>query len=222
MIDLSTWNLTIPQGTPALTIATPTLVKGFKDTYFHSDTGTLFFWVPVSGSTSTGSDYPRSELRETNADGSLHNWQYGAADNYLRASVVVNQVPSVGKVVIGQIHVFGSSAPMLKLEYQYKDKTANGNIVAKLRTSPDDVDGTVITIATGVKLGTRFAYTLHLSKTGDLSINVADMVYTTRISSKWAPAALYFKAGAYISDNTGYATEGGMVTFYTLAISHIP
>lgn len=220
MIDLSTWNLTIPQGTPALTIATPTLVKGFKDSYFHSDTGTLFFWAPVTGSTSTGSDYPRSELRETNPDGSLRNWLYSAADNEMKATLMVNQVPSVGKVVIGQIHVFQGSAPMLKLEYQYKDKTGDGNIVAKLRVLPTDADGTVITLATGIKLNTRFAYSLHLTKAGELAINVADKIYTTRLNSKWANTQFYYKAGAYISDNTGYASEGGMVTFYSLAVTH--
>lgn len=222
MIDLSTWNLSIPEGTPALTIATPVLVKGFKDSYFHSDTGTLFFWAPVTGSKTASAIYPRSELRETFANGAVHNWPYTAADNYLRATLMVNQVPSTGKIVIGQIHVFNSNEPMLKVEYQYKEKTADGNVVAKLRQSPADADGAVITIATGVKLNTRFAYVLHLAKDGTLSVTVADKTYVVKIDAKWSTAAFYYKAGAYVQDNTGYATEGGAVTFYSLAITHTP
>ncbi|WP_213878493.1 polysaccharide lyase family 7 protein [Pseudomonas sp. dw_358] len=222
MIDLSTWNLSIPEGTPALTIATPVLVKGFKDAYFHSDTGTLFFWAPVTGSKTANAIYPRSELRETNANGTVHNWTYGAADNYLRASLMINQVPSTGKIVIGQIHVFNSNEPMLKVEYQYKEKTADGNVVAKLRLSPADADAAVITIASGVKLNTRFPYIIHLAKDGTLSVTVADKTYVVKIDTKWSTAAFYYKAGAYVQDNTGYATEGGAVTFYNLAITHTP
>jgi hypothetical protein len=222
MIDLSTWNLSIPEGTPAVTIATQALVGGFKDAYFRASNGTLFFWAPVTGTRSANATYPRTELRETYANGALRNWQYGAADNTLSASLTVGQVPSTGKVVIGQIHVQNSNEPLLKVEYQYKEKTANGNIVAKVRFSPDQTESTVITIASGVKLSTRFNYVIHLSKTGVLDVTAAGFSYTTRISTQWAPAPLYYKAGAYVQDNTGYTSEGGMVTFYALAIAHKP
>lgn len=36
MIDLATWNLTIPVGTPAKVIDTPRLVDGYSDNYFRS------------------------------------------------------------------------------------------------------------------------------------------------------------------------------------------
>ena len=48
MIDLATWNLSVPVGNPPYTVETAKLVDGFKDQYFHSDTGTLFFWTPVT------------------------------------------------------------------------------------------------------------------------------------------------------------------------------
>ena len=50
MIDLATWNLSVPVGNPPATITTPRLLNGYKNNYFHSDTGTLFFWAPVTGS----------------------------------------------------------------------------------------------------------------------------------------------------------------------------
>ncbi|MBA4682992.1 MAG: polysaccharide lyase family 7 protein, partial [Pseudomonas sp.] len=36
MIDLSTWNLTIPVGVPAAVISTPVLAGGYQDHYFQS------------------------------------------------------------------------------------------------------------------------------------------------------------------------------------------
>ena len=97
MIDLATWNLSIPEGAPPATIQTSQLVQGFKNQYFNSDTGTVFFWVPVTGATTANAIYPRSELRETYADGRLRNWTYPEADNFLHAGLRVSQVPSTGR-----------------------------------------------------------------------------------------------------------------------------
>jgi len=220
MIDLSTWMLSVPEGTPATTISTPTLVAGFKDQYFHSDTGTLFFWAPVTGTVTESAIYPRCELREANADGSVHNWQYSAADNTLRATLAVNEVPSSGKVVIGQIHVYGSNTPLLKVEYQYKAKTQTGNIVAKVRYHVTDDEPTVIQVATGVPMNTKFSYLIHLSPGGTLSVDTAGYKWEDQISATWKASQLYFKAGVYTQDNTGDVNEGGTVTFYKLNAGH--
>ncbi|MHC8333986.1 polysaccharide lyase family 7 protein [Pseudomonas sp. LB3P25] len=220
MIDLATWNLSIPEGSPPATIETPQLAQGFNDKYFNSDTGTLSFWVPVTGSKTANAIYPRSELRETYSDGTVRNWQYSAADNILRASLTVNQVPSTGKIVIGQIHNKDSNNPMVKLEYQYKTSASTGNIVAKVRMRPDDEEGQVITIATGVPLNQNFSYMIHLSPKGALGISAAGNNWRTTIDPSWKTKPLYFKAGAYVQDNTGYPTEGGKVTFRMLEIHH--
>jgi hypothetical protein len=220
MVDLATWNLSIPEGSPPKTIETPRLVDGFKDKYFKAESGTVFFWAPVTGAKTENAVYPRSELRETYRDGTLRNWLYPAADNQLRATLAVNQVPSSGKIVIGQIHAKDSTKPMVKLEYQYKDHSSTGNIVAKVRMRPNDSEGRVITIATGVKLNRSFSYLIHLSPKGALGISAAGYQWDTDISAKWRDKPLYFKAGAYVQDNTGYTSEGGKVTFSKLDIDH--
>ncbi|MDR6959950.1 hypothetical protein J2W43_003950 [Pseudomonas brassicacearum] len=221
MIDLSTWNLSIPEGSPPATIETSQLVQGFQAPYFHSDSGTVFFWAPVTGATTANAIYPRSELRETYSNGTLRNWLYPAADNKLAATLAVSQVPSTGKVVIGQIHAKDSTSPLVKLEYQYKTYSSTGNIVAKVRMRPDDETGQVITIATGIKLNQSFSYLIHLSPAGVLTINGAGYQWSSPISSTWSDKPLYFKAGVYVQDNTGYPTEGGTVTFSLLDIDHI-
>ncbi|WP_133750703.1 polysaccharide lyase family 7 protein [Pseudomonas sp. LP_7_YM] len=218
MIDLATWNLSEPVGTPAVTISTPTLTSGYEDGYFRSG-DTLFFWAPVTGSKTDNAIYPRTELRETYANGTAHNWMYSQADNYLRAALSVDQVPSSGKIVIGQIHCYGSTEPLFKLEYQYKDKTKTGNIVGKFRLTPTS-EPQVIQIATGVLLKERFSYVIHLTPAGDLSVDAHDMQWSAKLDASWSTRQLYFKAGVYVQDNTGYTSEGGAATFYKLQISH--
>ncbi|WP_408005420.1 polysaccharide lyase family 7 protein [Pseudomonas huanghezhanensis] len=150
MIDLATWNLSIPVGTPATIIDTPSLLNGYEDGYFRSGS-TLFFWAPVTGSKTENAMYPRTKLRETNANGSVKNWAYSQADNFLRAALEVDQVPSTGKIVIGQIHCYGSTEPLIKLECQYKEKLGTGNLVVKFRLTPTS-EPEVIQVATGVLL----------------------------------------------------------------------
>jgi hypothetical protein len=220
MIDLATWNLSVPVGSPPATIDTPRLVDGFKDQYFNSNNGTLFFWAPVTGSKTENAIYPRTELRETYSNGTLHNWTYPSADNLLRATLAVNQVPSSGKIVIGQIHAYESTKPLVKVEYQYKTTSKTGNIVAKVRIRPDDDEGRVIIIAENVPLNKQFSYLIHLSPGGALGIAAAGSHWASAISKTWRDKPLYFKAGVYTQDNTGYTSEGGKVTFYKLDIDH--
>ena len=220
MIDLATWNLSVPVGSPPYTVETSKLVNGFKDQYFHSDTGTLFFWSPVTGSKTENAIYPRTELRETFSNGTLRNWYYPDADNTLRATLAVNKVPSSGKIVIGQIHAYDSQKPLIKLEYQFKEKTQTGNIVAKVRMRPDEDESRVIIVASNVPLEKSFTYVINLNKAGLLSVYAADSEWNERIGAAWAAKPLYFKAGAYVQDNSGDSKEGAKVTFAKLDIDH--
>jgi hypothetical protein len=220
MIDLGTWNLSIPVGSPPATIETKQLIQGYDGKYFKSGSSNVSFWVPVTGSKTANAIYPRTELRETWSNGTLHNWYYPDADNFLRAKLKVIQVPSSGKIVIGQIHVYESTQPLLKVEYQYKDATHMGNIVAKVRFHPKDKKARVITIAEDVPLNETFNYVIHLNKAGLLSVTARGMVWNDRISATWSKQQLYFKAGVYCQDNTGYTSEGGKAMFFNLDTDH--
>ncbi|MBX8485874.1 polysaccharide lyase family 7 protein [Pseudomonas cichorii] len=220
MIDLGSWNLSIPVGSPPKTVETSQLRQGYDGKYFESHSGYIFFWSPVTGTRTENAKYPRSELRETWSDGTLHNWLYPDADNFLNATLEVNQVPSSGKIVIGQIHAYDSTEPMLKVEYQYKKKTQTGNIVVKVRKRFDDDESKVIKIVEGVPLNEKFKYIIHLSPGGELSVSAKDVNWSTSISSSWKTKPLYFKAGVYTQDNSGYSNEGGKATFYNLDIDH--
>jgi hypothetical protein len=218
MIDLSTWNLTIPVGTPARVIETPRLVDGYSDSYFHAG-NTLFFWAPVTGGTTSKSEFPRSELRETYKGGELRNWTYPEADNRLTASLSVNQVPSEGRVVIGQIHIYKGKGPLLKVEYVYDRARKAGSVIVNYRLKPGSAD-TKVVLAENVALNERFTYEVRLSSRGNLQVISQGSQMGKQLSKSWQGKQLYFKAGVYTLDNTGYKNEGGQVTFYKLEAKH--
>jgi hypothetical protein len=218
MIDLENWNLTIPEGTPARVIETSRLVNGYSDKYFRPGE-TLFFWAPVTGSSTSKSEFPRSELRETFKDGKLRNWTYPEADHRLQARLTVEKVPSSGRIVIGQIHRYQDDGPLLKVEYLYDHSRRTGRVVAKYRLKPQSDDSEVV-VAEDVDLQEKFSYDVRLSSAGYLNVASQDAEWGRQLSTSWKNKKLYFKAGAYTLDNTGYSTEGSRVIFERLSVRH--
>ncbi len=228
MLDLTTWNLTVPVHHSATLIETARLNNGYQSQYFrrHPD-GSVALWVPVHGSRTEDAHYPRTELRETQQDGRLSYWFYTSADNYLSAVLAVNQVPSRNKVVVGQIHsqdeIGSENDPLLKLQYHYRQGT--GRIEALIRKYPGDRQSENIVLMDKVGLNDRFGYDIRLTPSGQLRIIVSrtgdhNTIYKRQLSGRWSRQHLYFKAGAYIQDNQGGKMEGGRVTFYWLNTVH--
>ena len=82
-----------------------------------------------------------------------------------------------------------------------------------------------ILLAENVQLGERFGYDLRVTPSGRIGISVSSTEgdagsYYRQLSSSWDTQYLYFKAGAYIQDNSGPDSEGGRVTFYHLNSLH--
>ena len=62
--DLSHWKLQLPDAS-ATEVSAAELVAGFTNSFFYSDPdGTMVFSCPVTGGTTSGSTFPRCELRE--------------------------------------------------------------------------------------------------------------------------------------------------------------
>lgn len=218
MIDLSTWNLTLPVETPALTVATaamPTL----QTAYFTNTGDKIVFWAPVTGSVSGMSEYPRSELRETLADGKARNWLYNSGLNTLKGTLSVNQIPSNGRVVVAQIHAKNAAAPLLKVIYRYANGI--GNIDLEYRVNPGDSKSPVAYTVPNVPLNKAFAYAIQMNKLGKLTVLINNAGPQIQLASSWYGYPFYFKAGVYTLDNTGPTTEGGKVTYTRLQVSHL-
>ncbi len=113
--DLTHWNLLSPvpdtDSTHPLEISTAWLNSGFKHVdpadctakYFYRDGSTMVFKTPYDGAHS-GTGGPRSELRETNPDGSEHNWIPGSGGTHILKGKCRVDVAGDGKIAIGQIH----------------------------------------------------------------------------------------------------------------------
>lgn len=217
MIDLSTWNLTVPMGTPATTIAT-TLVKTYKNPYFTNNGSSIVFWAPVTGSHSGASDFPRSELRETTTKGQDRSWLYTSGTNTLKGTLAVNQVPSTGKVIVAQIHAKNAPSPLVKLQYRWENGI--GNVDVTYRFNPGDEKSPITYTLKNVPLNKQFNYTLQINNAGIVTVLINGAGYQTKLAPTWASYLFYFKAGDYTLDNTGYPTEGGKVTYYSLVATH--
>src|SRR5881396_935706 len=108
--DLSHWKVTLPDA-DASEIGPDQLQAGFTNEFFHTGPdGAMIFWCPVTGGVTRLAIYPRCELRELmDPDNQSRNWT-GYGTNILNAQCRVTQIPSSGRVIIGQIHSFTGNA----------------------------------------------------------------------------------------------------------------
>ena len=206
-------------GTSA-SITAAQLVAGYSNAwYFYTaPDGAMTFWAFVLGATTSGSSYPRSELREQISPPlNSSNWvPYGV--HLLSAQCRVTQVPSTGKVIIGQIHCYtGNARPLLKLQYE------SGVIAALVKTN-SNFDPDYKLYFQNVGLSNLINYQIKIENglvtTTVNGSNQAVNVFLT--DPDWATNGLYFKAGSYCQDNVGDTNEGSRVAFYMLDRSHAP
>jgi hypothetical protein len=228
-LPLARWELQEPVGSPGspTTIANTALESGFHDSYFYTDPvdGAMTFWDPENGVTTRSSNYPRSELRELDANAAEANWP-AAGTNVLSATVAVDAVPD--HVCVGQIHVGAalqpglapSTKPLLEL-YSY----ANGDIVVGIERDPITGSQADTTLA-NVPLGTKFRYTIALTSDGVgggmIAIAVGAVRRTFPMPSGFAGYGLYFKAGDYDQTAGTDPAVGARVKFYALDVVHTP
>ncbi|MFE2506980.1 polysaccharide lyase family 7 protein [Streptomyces naganishii] len=217
--DLSTWQLQEPVGSPGAPTTIPSSrlqgAHGYQDAYFYTDTrdGAMTFWAPEKGVTTPNSHYARSELRETNRDGSPANWPLSGAH---RLSATLRVVSVTSNVCVGQIHLGtggSSTKPLLELYYH-----ANGDIVLGTENSPS---GGQTPHAVGhVPVGRTWSYTIAVSggDTVDLTVDGSTTHYS--IPSSFKQYKQYFKAGSYNQSSSDSTTKGARVAFYRLDVSH--
>ncbi len=217
--DLSRWKITLPIDdfggvTGEATEVKQPLLASYTSEFFYTGTdGAMVFWCPVAGATTTSATAPRTELREliSGTDATV-NWTLNGTHT-LRAQCRVTQQPNTGSVIIGQIHGYPSPR-LVKLQYD------NGLIQAYIKNSFS---------ASG---DTKFSWTVSTNAALDYEIKVVDGVVFITVNgvtrsldllasdSTWGTIAYYFKAGAYLMDNSGPNTEGGRVSFYQLSATH--
>jgi hypothetical protein len=215
--DLTHWKLTLPlAGAPEISAALLTAGYSNASFFYTGPAGEMVFWCPVTGGTTSGSSYPRSELREMlNPTDSKVNWT-GHGTHSLDAQCRVLRTPSTGKVIIGQIHGYsGNAYPLIKLQY------FNGLIDALVKHSPNSSTDTHYYFM-NVGLSNLITYQIKVAD-GLLSMTVNGSNRAVNIfqtDPDWANQTMYYKAGNYCQDNAGDSTEGSLVVFEQLSVSH--
>jgi hypothetical protein len=209
LIDLSNWYLTLPigqDGDPDQ-IHQPQLAT-YSGPNFHLDQAKdgVVFQANAGGVTTSGSEYPRSELREMS--GANHaSWSDTKGTSTMMVREAFTRLPPVKPEVVGaQIHGAKHDIVLIRLDGQ--------QLVAEYGT-----DSKRITIDPAYKLGTPFNLEMTAAD-GHIKIfyngkQAADIALT---GSGW-----YFKAGAYVLSNPDQGDSpnaDGQVVIYSLRVQH--
>jgi hypothetical protein len=202
-IDFHIWSLQQPDGS---TISSSQLVSGYSSPYFYvaSDGGQAFM-DPKTGSTTSGSSHPRSEMREVTTSGSNAAWSWTGTNTMTNtAAVTLQGGGSSGKTTIGQIFNSTDSIPLVELEYEATPNSKGGNF--RLLYEEAKGAGTYTDLSTTASLGSQFTYQMSLSGgVATVSIN-GTQVFSKKPS--FSGKKFYFKCGDY--DQT--ATSGSVTT----------
>ncbi len=231
--NLNHWYIQFPTSGGSLTCSggsvdsatTTQLINGYTNApYFYTGSdGAMVFWAPINGATTSGSSYPRSELRELlNTNDTSVDWTpYGT--HILDAQVKVLQVPtSTKKVIIGQIHGYsGAALPTVKVEF------GNNTVYATVKTNSNDDGSDFVFPSVSSALSNSITYEIKLvnglvsivinNKTNSMNIFQTDPNYTNETQ--------YFKAGDYCqadSCSNPANADGARVAFYALTRTQAP
>lgn len=212
IIRLTDWKLTIPAGEDddATEIDQPKLATFQDPRFFHVDptrTGVVFH-AGVRGVTTSGSDYPRTELREMVDGGRKEaSWSNKRGTHVLLLQQAITSLPKKKpEVVAAQIHDDEDDVLMVRL---------NGS---RLIVETDQ-DGDIGTLDPDYVLGTKYTLTISADHSG---IRVTYNNSRT-ILYKYTGDKMYFKAGCYTQSNEDHDEPKGSygeTVIYALGVQH--
>jgi hypothetical protein len=220
ILDLSNWKVNLPiddtggQAGSSVEIDQPKLATFAIYPFFRDDTTYtgVIFNADCGGATTSGSGYPRSELREmTNNGSALASWSSSGETSTMEIDQEVTHLPVVKpQIVIGQIHGPSDDIIVFRLEGTHLFMDHNG------------VTGT--TLDSNYILGTRFKAKFVVSNNQVMSYYNGVLKETYPISFTGA----YFKAGAYVQSSCKGSKEVadescdayGEVIIYNVTVTH--
>ena len=253
--NLLAWTLTLPlplgeQGN-AISIDTP-ILNGYpilntgysNPPYFFTDTvtGSMNFFAPLNGATTTNSFFPKSELSEKLLNSTSPSWRLATFEsNSMTASLLVTQVPPSKRIIIGALRDKGNSdasgvlvakKALVKLFYDLNQLDPNGNpcngcVYAQIRPVPiQDIYLKTVVLANNTPLNKLFIYRITVLRDGTLTVKVNNKSTSFNLNTSldntvgWGTQELLFKAGVYVPDTGTSNVLGGAVNFYSLQVKH--
>lgn len=220
VLNLTNWKITLPTGSSGspTEITQPTLNTYSDSNFFTNAAGTgVTFKAAVNGTTTSGSSYPRSELREmTNNGASLASWGVNDGKTHtMTYTGSVDVLPGLKpQTVIGQIH--DSSDDVIEVMGDGVN-AASGQTDITFRYNGSTQSTHLITNYT---LGTQFTVKI-VAAAGQYKIYMNGTLKATITDSNSTHSGLYFKAGDYTQANTSNGTGYGQTTLYALSVTHV-
>jgi hypothetical protein len=208
LIDTKDWYLTLPTGKQG----SPDLVEGSALAKYHSEFFQLnpakdgvVFTAGTNGVTTSGSHYPRSELREM-VGSDKASWDGRKGKHTMEIVEAITETPKAKPdVIAGQIH--GTSDDLMQIHL------SGQNLRVKYADGKKFVD-----LDPNYKLGTMFNVKIE-SAGGRVKVwyngqQKADLPISSATS--------YFKAGVYVNSNPskGDKSGEGQVVIKSLAVRH--
>ena len=218
VLDLTNWKLTLPINSDA-TINPDEIKQPQLNTYTNADyfftnktNDAVTFKANAGGATTSGSNFPRSELREMFENGKKSAaWSSAEGTHTLFIDQRITHLPDVRKhMVVGQIH----DADKYVIFFRIEDKKLLVSVNGGARETLDD----------NYVLGTRFSVKMVVSNNKVKCYYNEVLKYTFDINFTGG----YFKAGAYVQSSCQGAkkTEGescnayGAVEIYNVWVKH--
>jgi len=210
-IDLNNWKLTLDVEDPAnksrpLEISPPKLCE-FQHPHFTKNEAAITFKAICGGKTTSGTKYPRSELRELTGD-SLSSWTMNQGTHEMIWTCAVTNLPKVKpQVVVGQIHDGEDDVIEIRHTGDYVEVIHDNFYYGKL--------------ISGYKLGDVYTASITVRK-GIISVFAGQT--TILISTAQKAKNCYFKMGCYTQSNISkgdHHDDYGEVKLYALRVTHI-
>lgn len=211
VLYLGDWKLTIPVGEDeAREIEQPKLSTFQDPRFFHVDatrTGVVFR-AAVRGATTSGSEYPRTELREMTRGGRKEaSWTNKRGTHVMTLQQAITSTPKAKpEVVVAQIHDGEDDVLMVRL---------NGT---RLIVETEE-DGPIGVLDPNYVLGTRYSLQINADRSG-IRVTYNN---TRTVTYKETGEEYYFKAGCYTQSNEDQDEPRdayGEVVIYSLAVQH--
>jgi hypothetical protein len=214
ILNLTNWKITLPIGSSGspTEIKQPQLATYKIDPWFVvASGGGVQFRAPVNGTTTSGSSYPRSELREMTSNGTANaSWSSTSGTHTMTIDQKVTALPATKPhIVVGQIHDSADDVSVFRLE---------GTTL--WITNGDTTHG--YAVDTNMTLGKRFTVKFEVSG-GKIRYyyNGTLLPYTQSKSFSGA----YFKAGAYTQANCSNSSpcsssNYGEAVIYNITLTH--
>ncbi|MFZ5476062.1 MAG: polysaccharide lyase family 7 protein [Myxococcota bacterium] len=194
VLDLTDWYLTLPVGADGDPdrVEQPELSTWSEEPWFHvgDDGDTVVFHANAGGVTTSGSHFPRTELREmTNGGMEKAAWSTRTGVHVMTIRQAITHLPEVvPHVVAGQIHDADEYVVLVRLDGNRLWVKSGGSEVGVL-----DADYT---------LGEEFTLRIAAAD-GRIDVYYEDLE-TPAVQLPYETDGCYFKAGTYLQTNTEY------------------